>query len=241
MKIYQLGSTFEFPHPGKAPAEGLLAFGGDLDPYRLIVAYSQGIFPWYSDDSPILWWSPDPRMVMKPEEFTTSKSLNQLIRKIIYSVTFDQECERVMRSCATVVRPDEAGTWISEELIQAFIQLHLMGLAHSVEVWYEGKLVGGLYGLALGKIFFGESMFYHLRDASKFALFHLCRFLHQHEFILIDAQQDTPHLRSLGARTMDRADFLQILEQQKDQNSLIGNWGDGSAKFCTFDFYNPFK
>lgn len=236
MRIFQLTEAIEFPHPGLALNEGLLAFGGDLKPRRILKAYSKGIFPWYEEGEPILWWSPDPRLVMKPTGFKCSKSLEKKISRTVFKTTFDADFKRVIQSCAVTVRKDSEGTWITADLIKAFIKLHQMGLAHSVEVWDGSRLVGGLYGLALGKVFFGESMFHFQSDASKVAMFYLTQFLASNDFKLIDAQQDTPHLRSLGAYTIDRKYFLELLSEWVSEDSLVGNWGDGSARKKRIEF-----
>lgn len=230
MRIFQLTEAMEFPHPGLALSEGLLAFGGDLQPKRMIKAYANGIFPWYEEGEPILWWSPDPRLVMKPTEFKCSKSLLKTVQRGHFSVSFDTNFEAVIKSCANTVRKDSEGTWITTELTKAFIELHRLGLAHSVEVWENSCLVGGLYGLALGTVFFGESMFHTKTDASKVALYYLTRFLTENKFELIDAQQDTAHLRSLGAYTIDRNEFLDLLSDHVQKASLTGNWGNGEMK-----------
>lgn len=230
MRIFQLTDAMEFPHPGQAHSEGLLAFGGDLQPKRIIKAYANGIFPWYEEGEPILWWSPDPRLVMKPTDFKCSKSLLKTVQRGHFSVSFDTNFEAVIESCANTVRKDSEGTWITTKLTKAFIELHHLGLAHSVEVWENKALVGGLYGLALGTVFFGESMFHTKTDASKVALFYLTGFLAEHKFELIDAQQDTAHLRSLGAYTINRNEFLNLLSDHVQKASLIGNWGNGKMK-----------
>lgn len=190
---------------------GLLAVGGDLSEPRLISAYQQGIFPWYDADQPILWWSPDPRCVLRPNEFYCSKSLAKKIRRGQYRVTFDFAFERVIEACAST-RKDQLGTWITSEMAQAYSALHHRQLAHSVEVWHEEQLIGGLYGMAMGSVFFGESMFSRERDASKIALFHLCRFLQERAFSIIDCQVYNPHLESMGAKCIPRSEFCAHLK-----------------------------
>jgi leucyl/phenylalanyl-tRNA--protein transferase len=181
---------------------GLLALGGDLTPQRLLYAYAHGIFPWYSDDQPILWWSPDPRMVLEPREFKISRSLRRRLRRNDYSVTMNRAFRQVVHECAAP-RAAQSGTWIVPEMVDAYARMHELGHAHSVECWHEGQLAGGLYGVAIGRVFFGESMFSRQADASKVALAHLCRL----DFALIDCQLPTEHLISLGAKTMRRASF----------------------------------
>src|SRR5512135_1349112 len=186
---------------------GLLAAGGDLSAPRLLEAYRHGIFPWFSDDEPILWWSPDPRMVLFPGEFKVSHSLRKTLRNARYEVRADSAFEQVMRACAAP-RRSASGTWIHDEMIAAYTQLHRMGYAHSVETWIDGELAGGLYGIALGRMFFGESMFSRKTDASKIALAHLCAQLARWNFGVIDCQMNTPHLASLGAREIPRKEFI---------------------------------
>ena len=197
--------------------DGLVAAGGDLSPERLLAAYRRGIFPWYSRGQPILWWSPDPRAVLVPGEFKLSRSLAKTLRKESFDVRIDTAFEQVIRSCGDrKLRPE--GTWISAEMRAAYIQLHSLGYAHSVEVYTGDELVGGLYGVALGKVFFGESMFSRVTDASKVALKILCDRLIAREFILIDCQMVTAHLLSLGAKAMPRSEFIAVL-QTHAQNS----------------------
>lgn len=187
--------------------DGLLAAGGDLSQERLLAAYRRGIFPWYSPGQPILWWSPDPRAILDPHDFKCSKSLDKSIRNRRYETRLDSQFESVMRACgSSSIRPQ--GTWISPAMIAAYTRLHASGYAHSVETWHEGRLVGGLYGVAIGRIFCGESMFSLERDASKVALHRLCKELISRDYVLIDCQMTTPHLLSLGARTVPRSEYL---------------------------------
>jgi len=213
MPVFQLSEEIVFPNPELAEPNGLLAVGGDLSAERLMTAYTHGIFPWYSQGQPVLWWSPDPRMVLFPGAFKRHKNLRRLVQSGKFSVTFDADFERVIQACSKVERKGQEGTWITPAMQQAYIRLHERGFAHSVECRLEGKLVGGLYGVALGKVFFGESMFHTVTGASKVALWHLVDLLLENDFKLIDAQQDTPHLRSLGARTIPRGEFLKLLEK----------------------------
>lgn len=191
---------------------GLLAAGGDLSPERILEAYRHGIFPWFNADDPILWWSPDPRMVLFPAEFKISNSLRKTLRNGDYEVRSDTAFEQVMRACAAP-REGQAGTWILEEMIAAYCELHRRGYAHSVETWIDGKLVGGLYGMALGKMFYGESMFSRRTDASKIALAHLAKQLEYWNFGMVDCQMNTPHLASLGAREIPRDEFIRRLQE----------------------------
>ncbi len=206
---------YEFPNPENALADpdGLLAVGGDLSPERIISAYLRGIFPWYSYGQPILWWSPNPRAVLFPEKLHISKSLKKIIRKKRFTTTMDQAFHQVIYSCAQTPRKDQDGTWITDDMQQAYLHLHQLGIAHSVECWLGDELVGGLYGLALGKVFFGESMFSHQSNASKVAFIHLLDELTKSGYALIDCQVTTDHLLSLGAEEIPRKQFLTLVKQ----------------------------
>ena len=186
---------------------GLLAAGGDLAPERILAAYRRGIFPWYSDGQPILWWSPNPRMVLVPAELRITRSLSKVLRNSDYEVRLDTSFAAVIDACASAPRAGQSGTWIVPEMQDAYCRLHQLGYAHSVETWIDGRLAGGLYGMAIGRVFFGESMFAHRRDASKIALAHLCAFLLGRDFGIIDCQMETAHLASLGARPISRDAF----------------------------------
>jgi leucyl/phenylalanyl-tRNA--protein transferase len=223
MPVFELARRKVFPPPELAEKDGLLAVGGDLSRDRLLLAYSMGIFPWYSEDSPILWWAPDPRLVLFPEEFRLSRSLRQTIRKGTYRVTFDTAFPDVIRSCAGVRRREE-GTWITDEMVEAYCGLHEAGIAHSVESWSDGELAGGLYGVALGRVFFGESMFTLKKDASKVAFERLVRRLIDRDFLLIDCQMTTRHLLSLGAREIPRSVFTRMLKQALEKPIPPGRW-----------------
>ncbi len=216
-------NTDAFPHYQYAMEEpnGLLAAGGDLSPRRLLSAYSLGIFPWYNPGEPILWWTPDPRSVVYPNEFKPSRSLKKLINRKTFTVTMDTCFSDVITLCAQP-RRNEAGTWIDKDINKAYNQLHEIGFAHSVEVWFEGKLVGGLYGIALGKAFFGESMFSTMDNASKVAFASLCEQLTKWQFEIIDCQVHNPHLASLGAVEIPRKTFLNQLSSaiKKDEQGL---------------------
>jgi leucyl/phenylalanyl-tRNA--protein transferase len=197
-----------FPHPSLADPSGLLAVGGDLSPERLLLAYAHGIFPWYSQQDPILWWSPDPRLILLPGELKISRSLLRTLKKKIFSVTVDAAFDKVIRACAKT----REETWISAEMIEAYEKLHEMGFAHSVETYLEGRLVGGLYGVSLGRAFCGESMFSLVSDASKVALVALVDYLSRRGFRFIDCQVPTDHLKSLGAKEIPRKEFLDLLK-----------------------------
>ncbi|OGA50770.1 MAG: leucyl/phenylalanyl-tRNA--protein transferase [Betaproteobacteria bacterium RIFCSPLOWO2_12_FULL_63_13] len=203
--------------------DGLLAAGADLSPERLLAAYRRGIFPWYSDGDPILWWSPDPRMVLIPEEFKISRSLAKTLRNKAYQIRFDTGFDQVMCSCAQV-RPDRLGTWISAEMREAYNRLHRLGHAHSVETWIDERLAGGLYGVAIGRVFFGESMFADIRDASKIALAALVRQCLHRGIRLIDCQMHTGHLASLGARDIARSEFSRLLAELINYRCSTGSW-----------------
>jgi leucyl/phenylalanyl-tRNA--protein transferase len=192
---------------------GLLAAGGGLSATRLLEAYRNGIFPWFNPGEPILWWSPDPRMVLIPDEFRISRSLARLLRNSTYAVRTDTAFEQVMRACAAPSDKRKGGTWIGEDMIAAYCALHRLGYAHSVEVWVEDRLVGGLYGVGIGRMFYGESMFSRVSNASKIALAHLARQLERWQFGMIDCQMNTPHLASLGAREIPRSEFIARLQE----------------------------
>ena len=219
--MYLLRKEIEFPSTAEALADGLLALGGDLSPARLLKAYSLGIFPWYSDSSPILWWAPNPRGVIFPHEFKLSKRLKRYLSNSDFSLKLDCEFEAVLQACAKVKRAGQAGTWISPEMIKAYLKLYELGYGHSLEVYSAGKLVGGLYGVAQGGVFFAESM-YHTRDfASSYALAALVAIAKKYQLGLIDCQFLTPHLARFKARNIPRNEFNQYLNRAPD---LTGNW-----------------
>lgn len=215
----------DFPSVNKALREpdGLLAVGGCLSQTRLLNAYRHGIFPWYNPGDPILWWSPDPRLVLFPDKLVISRSLRKTLRKEFFSVTFDQAFNEVIAACADP-RKDAAGTWITAEINAAYNQLHQAGFAHSVETWLGDELVGGLYGIALGQVFFGESMFHTKTDASKVAFATLVQRLKSWDYQLIDCQVHTRHLESLGAEEIDRASFIKLLDQYCDIPAKPSAW-----------------
>ena len=217
-----------FPHASNALVDpnGLVCAGLELTAQRVLAAYERGIFPWYSEGQPVLWWSPDPRMVLFPEHFTLHRSLKKTLRNTDYEIRVDQHFEDVMRGCAEL-RPDQGGTWITDSIVAAYSQLHQMGVAHCVECWIDGELAGGLYGIALGKVFFGESMFMRRTDASKIAFAHLVIQLARWGFELIDCQQETEHLASFGARPIPREKFLQALARLIHSDASVprtGRW-----------------
>ncbi len=224
-RLSQRGDDLHFPPVEFASPEGLLAVGGDLRVERLLEAYRHGIFPWYNDDQPILWWSPDPRAVIFPHKLHVSRSLKRTIRLGGFTVTLDTRFRDVMHGCAGP-RPQypEGGTWITAEMVKAYVQLHELGYAHSVETWQEGRLVGGLYGVALGRIFFGESMFTRVPDASKVALVSLVRQLQTWGFRIFDCQQPSRHIKTLGAEDIPRSEFLDHLADALTQSDRRGRW-----------------
>jgi leucyl/phenylalanyl-tRNA--protein transferase len=224
--------TGAFPDVGHAlrDPDGLLAVGGDLSVVRLVNAYRHGIFPWYSDGDPILWWSPDPRTVLLPTALHLNRSLRKLLRRRRFGVTMDRDFPAVIKACAEP-RDPEGGTWLLPEMIAAYRALHVRGIAHSVEVWEEESLVGGLYGVAIGGVFFGESMFSRVSNASKVALVHLCRRLAARDFGLIDCQVLTAHLIRMGAVQMRRSRFIDMLAALRDRPLPAGSWDDGHLSY----------
>lgn len=224
MTVYFLDSRIIFPDPSEAEPGGLLAVGGDLSPERLLLAYEKGIFPWYSEEDPILWFSPDPRMVFLPGDFRFSKTLLKTVSSGKFSVRADTDFAAVVESCAQVQRKGQSGTWITEEMKAAYGKLHELGYAHSFETYLDGKLVGGLYGVSLGGAFFGESMFHTETDASKVALFHLAQKCWESGFDLIDSQVPTDHMKTLGGREISRKEFLSLLETSLGKKTLRGRW-----------------
>lgn len=225
-RIPQLGASADSPFPDPSACqhpEGLLAWGGGLEPERLLRAYQAGIFPWYGEDSPILWWSPEPRAIMLPGQASISRRLERTLRQARFAVSMDLAFAEVIDGCAAP-RQDEAGTWITPQLRAAFIELHRRGLAHSFEVWMDGELAGGVYGLALGKIFFAESKFHRRRDASKIALVLLLRVLQAWDFLLLDCQIWNPHLERLGVHVLDRPRFQQAVARGTAMADEVGSW-----------------
>lgn len=224
MPVYRIPDEHVFPRPELADPEGLLGVGGDLDPDRVLFAYQLGIFPWYSKGQPILWWSPDPRMVLWVDEFHLPRSLAKIARRGDYTVTMDQAFAEVIEGCAQAERPRQPGTWITNEMRASYVALHARGHAHSVEAWKGGALVGGLYGVAVGRVFCGESMFARASDASKVAFTALVRQLKRWDFPLVDCQMHTAHLERFGAREIPRADYLAALAALRSPARAPGPW-----------------
>jgi len=223
--LYSLDQKYYgFPDPNHAEKDGLIAFGGDLNPQRVLSAYSQGIFPWYSPGEPILWWSPDPRFILFPNKFHIPKSLSKTIRKTDFTITMDQAFVTVIHECADIRNKNGCGTWITSKMIQAYSKLYEMGFAHSVETWMDGELVGGLYGISLGRMFAGESMFFRKSNASKIALVALVTFVRSYQFDFIDCQMHTSHLKNFGAENIPRNDFLRLLSNSLKHDHLQGRW-----------------
>lgn len=224
--LLHLPLMIDFPDPRLADDDGLIAQGGDLSPEFLLSAYCQGIFPWFCEGEPILWWSPNPRMILCPNQFKLRKSLAQVIKKGTFELRIDTAFQEVISSCSRIPRAHEDETWITDDIIEGYVKLHKLGYAHSFESWYKGDLVGGLYGISLGNCFFGESMFFTKSDASKVAFYHLVQFAIKNNFSFIDAQQPTSHLKSLGAEPISRSNFLDLLETALQKETLRGKWTD---------------
>ena len=223
MQQYCMPGLGQFPALDQASSDGLLAVGGDLSPERLRCAYSLGIFPWFAEGQPILWRSPDPRCVLYPEQFKTSRSLKKSIQQASFSVTYDQNFERVISACAAP-RQQQSGTWITSDMRDAYCNLHESGCAHSVEIWQDSELVGGLYGVALGRVYYGESMFSRVSNASKFALKSLCEKLATKNYHLIDCQLESSHLLSLGAQIIPRAQFVDEMNLALQYDEEFAKW-----------------
>lgn len=213
--MYYVFKDLFFPPVSEADEEGILAIGGDLNPERLRLAYTSGVFPWFNEGEPILWWSPDPRMVLFLDELIVSKSMRNVLNRNQFKVTFNQNFLEVISNCQKIKREGQNGTWISNEMIDAYSQLHKEGMAKSVEVWQDEVLVGGLYGIDLGHVFCGESMFSKVSNASKVAFIALVQSLKEENYKLLDCQVYNPHLESLGCREIDREEFMYILENKK--------------------------
>lgn len=228
MAIIQLDNDPNSPFPAVSQASiepnGLLAWGGDLTPVRLLNAYRHGIFPWYNEGQPILWWSPRPRSVIYPAHVHISRRLKRRMRSEKFSMTVDREFSQVVDSCAN---RREEGTWITTDMACAYVELHQLGFAHSVEIWHGDRLAGGLYGLAIGKVFFAESMFSAITDTSKVALVYLCQLLEKNNFSLIDCQMETAHLNRMGAENISRKQYLKVLKQATAMDASPSAWLDG--------------
>ncbi|MGB1217808.1 MAG: leucyl/phenylalanyl-tRNA--protein transferase, partial [Saprospiraceae bacterium] len=227
MPIYWLSDEIGFPDPHLTGQEGIFAVGGDLSAKRLLLAYKIGAFPWFNPEDPILWWCPDPRFVVFPNEIKVSKSMRPYFNQQKFKVTFDQNFEAVINGCQKTFRPGQGGeTWLTEVMKDAYTELHNLGLCHSVEVWQGDEIVAGLYGISLGKCFFGESMFSTVNNASKFGFITLVRLLEKKGFWLIDCQQGTDHLISMGARGIPREEFLEFMEKNSHEKTLRGDWNE---------------
>lgn len=225
MPVTRLGERGDFPAVEKAGRGGLLAFGGDLSLRRLLRAYGRGIFPWYEEGQPVLWWSPAPRCVLFPREFHAGASLKKVLRRGDFSFTFDKAFALVIEACA-LPRPDQPGTWITPDMRAAYVELHSLGYGHSLEAWRGEKLAGGLYGVSLGRCFFAESMFHFESNASKAALAVLAATLAKMEFAVIDCQVPTPHLAAWGARSIPRRRYLELMRAGLRYRTRRGNWRD---------------
>ncbi len=223
MPIYYLSNDLTFP-PIEGAVDGIVAVGGDLSTERLLLAYQEGIFPWFNEEDPIVWWAPDPRFVLFPSKLKVSKSMKNVLRKNIFTVTFDKDFRKVITNCQQIKRSGQEDTWITSDMLEAYCSLHEQGLAHSVEVWKGHELVGGLYGISLGKCFFGESMFAKESNASKVGFITLAQKLKKLNFELIDCQIHTNHLESLGAEEISREEFMLLLKKGIEFDDLIGNW-----------------
>ena len=229
--IHELSLSHDFPSPRTAGDEGLLAFGGDLNPNRILKAYRNGIFPWFNPEDPILWWSPNPRMVLLPQDFKSNKSFKRVLRNKGFEVRFDTNFEAVITHCGNVPREGQEGTWLTKEMKEAYIEIHDMGFAHSIETYYEDELVGGLYGIAMGRGFFGESMFSLMPNASKVAIKALSSICEKKSYDFIDCQVETPHLINWGAKLVERDSFLNMLEETLTKTTDFGSWGDWSWEY----------
>ncbi len=219
MKITYLNRNTKFPNPLNADKSGILAIGGALTKKRLIEAYSAGIFPWYSKGEPVMWWSPDPRMLLLPDDIHVSRKMRALLNREEFNVTVDKNFEQVIENCR-MPRMNEDGTWITPEMKKAYTELHHEGFAHSIEVWRDDELAGGLYGISFGKMFFGESMFSKVANSSKYGFIKLAEYLKSKDFLFIDCQIDSQHLRTLGAAPVERREFLRILEKGIKNNGI---------------------
>lgn len=229
IRTFKLDSDIFFPPVELATPEGIVAFGGDLSPERLLNAYRKGIFPWYSEDEPIIWWSPNPRLVLFPNELKISRSMKKLINRNKFKISFDKNFSGVITGCQQP-RKNQSGTWITGEMFDSYCKLYELGFAHSVEVWNKDELAGGLYGVSLGKCFFGESMFSNVPNTSKIALIFLVKNLMNFDFSILDCQVYSEHICSLGAREIPRNKFIEILNEALQYETLKGNWGDLFSK-----------
>lgn len=222
--VFQLTRDLIFPNPDYAEEDGLLAIGGDLSLERLLLAYSNGIFPWPAEGYPLLWWSPNPRLVLFLNNFKLSKSLKKTIEKQKFEIKIDTDFEQIIQNCSNAKRMGQDGTWITLDIVNAYIKMYYEGFAHCIGAYYDGRLVGGLYGISLGSAFFGESMFHLESDASKVAFYYLVKIAKLFNFHYIDAQTTTTHLLSLGAQEIERTDFLKLLDESNENATYRGNW-----------------
>ncbi len=228
MPVFSLDENFiEFPPPELTSGSGLLAIGGKLDVDWLITAYGEGIFPWYNEDEPIMWWSPNPRSVSVPGEIKIAKSMRKYFKKSIFELRVDYAFDKVIEACRKTTRKEQDGTWITDDIQKAYNELHVLGFAHSFETWLDDELVGGLYGISLGKLFFGESMFSTVTDASKFSLISLSLVLKNNKFKLIDCQVPNNHLANMGCKNMTRDKYLEIVRGNNISDTIKGNWSSG--------------
>lgn len=226
MAFYLDESAFYFPHPNLSDESGLLCMGGNMSVNSLILSYKYGIFPWFNQDSPILWWSPNPRAVLFPNEIKISKSMRPYFNQRKFQISYDHQFQRIIEECAHKFRKGQESTWITDEVMQAYCDLHDAGYAHSVEVYIDSMLVGGLYGVGLHRVFYGESMFAHMSNASKFGFISLVKELQRANFSVIDCQQNTGHLNSLGSRVISRDEFLKILKQDAIADPYYLFWNE---------------
>jgi leucyl/phenylalanyl-tRNA--protein transferase len=222
--VYLLPEEPMFPPVDEAEPDGLIAIGGDFSVERLVQAYAQGIFPWFMDENDIFWYSPDPRMILKPEQFRKSKSLERIINSGRFEIRIDTKFHEVITACGSTDRPEQDGSWINRSFIDGYTTLHDQGFAHSFETYFNNKLVGGLYGVSLGAAFFGESMFYQMNDASKVAFAGLTEFCEKHNFLFIDCQVESSHLQKLGAIPIERKSYLNLLSEALRSPTIKGQW-----------------
>jgi len=224
MPVYILGNEHVFPNPNDSEETGLLAVGGDLEPERLLLAYKSGIFPWYSEDDPILWFSPNPRLIFELGDYKPGRTIRKVLNSGKYEVRIDTQFKEVIKSCSEVSRMNQSGTWITDEMIAAYTKLYELGYAHSFETYFDGKLVGGLYGVSLGRVFFGESMFHREKDSSKIAFHHLVLKCRDYNFDFIDSQVPTEHMIQLGCVEISRSLFLERLKNAMLKDTIKGHW-----------------
>ncbi|MFW6366156.1 MAG: leucyl/phenylalanyl-tRNA--protein transferase [Spirochaetota bacterium] len=222
--LFELNRDLLFPPVHLAEPDGMLAYGGDLSVDRLLLAYKSGIFPWFNEENPIIWWSPNPRFVIFPERVHFSRSMKKILKRGEFEIFVDRDFRRVIRNCAVVPRGHQKGTWITDRMRDAYIILHEEGYAHSFEAWQDGELVGGLYGISLGRLFFGESMFQHASNASKAAFLTMTAFVRELGFLVIDSQVYTKHLASLGAEHISRDDYLKLVRKGLEYDTIRGSW-----------------